>query len=251
MVRQLRPLFSQQQTRQSATRLFHKRERRKSLFDPTFELFETHRFNETQNPISADRFPTDAFLSPVTFHTEIAQTGASPTGVVFSFGNATRGLAMWLQGQDVGIAAGGPANNGMAAVIPSVLRGVGQTRVRLTMIAHPGYGAIALYVDDDLSVYSTSSTNSFTDGWALQAAGAVADVSASPPSRIPAARRVALSGAALVKDVRAFEAQYPRQLSIYFGTSGTVGPLGPVTPPAGTGGSFDGSFDGSFEGGTP
>ena len=249
--RLLRPLFSRPQTAQSAARLYRKRQRRKSIYDPTFELFETHRFDESQNPIGANRFDNEAHLAPVTFHTELVQTGASPNGIVFAFGDNSRGVAMWLDRQDIGICAGGPATNGVTATVANALRGVNTERLRLTMIAHPGYGAVALYIDDDLRVYSTSSSNQFQSGWASVADGAVGEPNTSVPPRVPGPNAVALADAVLVKEVRAFEQQYPRQLSIFFGTSGTTSPLGPITTPTGTGGSFNESFNESFDGGTP
>lgn len=226
---------------------FSSRERRLSLFDPSFGIHQSHTFDATQNPIAGERFPVELFLSPITIAVEIIQTGASPTGVIFAYGDDLTGIAVWLEGQDVGIAAGGPATNGIGGIRSSVLKAINH-RVRLTFVAHPGYGAAALYVDDDLELYVTSSSGRFDGGWAKQSPGAVADSPALITSRVPAPRRVALSDASVISKVRGYERTYPRQLDSFTGETSGFSPLlpPPVTPPQ-PGGSFNSSFNQSFD----
>lgn len=246
-VRQRRRLLTG--TQDNRTRRFNARERRKSLFDPSFELLQTHTFDATQNPIGANRFPTDAFSKPVTFNVEIKQTGATPGGIVFAYGSDLIGFAIWLDGADIGVAAGGQATNGIAGTRTNALKGI-DFEVRLTAIAHPGYGAVALYLDDDLELYATSTSGRFVDGWAQQSPGAVGNAPTLITGRVPAPQRVPITNAEIITTVRGFEEQYPRQLDSFLGETTGFDPLippPPVIPPPAQGGSFNASFNQSFD----
>lgn len=242
--RQLLPL----NTPRLASRYFYARERRKGLFDPAYNLFETHRFDASQNPIDTGaRFPSSAVIRPITFHTEVKRTGAAPTGIILSFGSTPAGMAMWMEGADVGIAAGSGGTNGVAATAQNLLVATDQT-VRLTFVSIPGIGIIALFANHTLVTYAQAVDETFPSGWASDTAGAIAEAPAAVNDRIPAPRRVNLADAALVRPVRAFVGQYPQQLDARLPSTGS--PPIPLVPPGGTGGSFGESFDTSFDGGS-
>ncbi len=104
------------------TLLWTRRERRKTLWDPTYELKRTHVFaNGDDTLVPHTQF---AVGNPTTWGIDIQISGDAPNGVIFEIGRDIRGVALWADnvlgqlgwcaGEDE-VAAGG--NNGAQGVV--------------------------------------------------------------------------------------------------------------------------------------
>lgn len=193
---------------------FHRRERRKSIFDPAFELNQTHTFPLGTTSIDTDtRFPATNRLRPITFRLKIKRTGASPNGIILDLGDATTGFTIWANGTQIGIAAGSAGSQGISVLTGDVLNAVDQ-ELRLTGIAIPGYGVAALYTNDDLTAFGVAPAQRFPNGWANGSLGAIGAPNVEVNSAVPPANAVPLQDVSIIENVRGFVGQYPRQLSI-------------------------------------
>lgn len=87
--------------------LYNARRRRKALFDPASGLFRTHVFTtaDTNIDTAAVFGDSDSRTLPITFAFSLLRTGTGD-GIVLEFGSDARGLAVWVDGADLNVAAG-------------------------------------------------------------------------------------------------------------------------------------------------
>jgi len=189
---------------------FHARERRKSLYDPMFELFRTHQFAYNITGIATgDVFP-DRTL-PITMGVTVKRTAASPTGIIAEFGDATTGLAIWFAVADGKIyAAAGDA----VAADGITLAGIAPPQdqiVRIVFATIPGSGKARLWLNGQLVAHGEASGGVFPNGWSSIANGAVGAVDTTVTTRVPVADRIALANAVILSPVKVAQNQRPRQ----------------------------------------
>jgi hypothetical protein len=235
-----------QPTLRDQVALFHKRERRKSHLDPTFELFKTHDHDVSGSIDTATRYPSRSRNRPYTISTRVKRDGAIPNGIVVEMGDATTGLAVWLQGTDILAAVGGTGDNGVTLTGANALLNDGQER-QVTVAAVPGYGVAGLFVDSRLLSFQRANAGNFPSGWSSSAAGAVGAPNGAVSDLVPGGSKVALADAQIIRRVSAFVGQIPTQLRARFvDSSGQTIPLIPLRPDQTTG-SFNESFNESFD----
>lgn len=120
---------------------YHARRRRLGLLAPASTLFRTHTFTTDDTEIDgAVTFGNSGSrLMPVTFAFALLRTGAA-AGLVFEFGGEDRGVAVWLDGADVGVAAGAgetaSEDDGVTLLADDVLPAAGVAAATLTLTAN-------------------------------------------------------------------------------------------------------------------
>lgn len=120
---------------------FYKRRRRMALLDPASKLFRTHVFTTADDDIDTEAvFGDDASRTqPVTFAFLLSRSGTG-SGVVFEFGSADRGVAVWIDGGDIGVAAGAglaaSTDDGADFVVEDALPLAGKAVATLTLSAN-------------------------------------------------------------------------------------------------------------------
>lgn len=219
------------------TELFYNRRRRKSLFDPAFELFQTHTLRASQNPLSTAAFFPNVLARPATFAIDLVRTGASPIGTIFEFGDDARGIAVSINGATITFAAGANAasDSGVDVTTTDVVAAQDQT-YRFVFSVHPNRGGINFWVNGQIAGAGQSVNTNFGGGWAAAEDGAIDGIEGTVTDRIPMAERVALTDVILVTPLRVFARQLPRQFRNF--TIGTTG----------GGGSWSNGFDSGFGG---
>lgn len=197
-------------TAQQQAALFHARERRRGLYEPSLDLHRTHRLSNAQGAIDVgDMFPSR--LEPITLAFTVVRTGAS-NGVLFEFGSAARGFAAALDVGDLIVAAGEgiASSDGVTLTLAGALPEEG-VKYRVAIAIVPGLGSARAWVNGALVGSDVSASGSFGGDWAADEAGRIADVSGTIIDRIPVGQRVALADASIVGDaVLGFDHQHPR-----------------------------------------
>ena len=190
-------------------REFHSRERRRSLLEPVYELNRTHEF------ASGDTIdPDESFADPdrpATFAVDIARGAGTPNGVVFEFGGATTGVALWVEDESVFFSAGGSGSDGVTIEAENVL--VGSTRIRVVASVIPGNGSARLWVNGRLRARGTSAGGPLPNGLFEDAAGEVGDVAGAINANVPGPQAVALANASIVSKLAVYLGQFPRQFN--------------------------------------
>jgi hypothetical protein len=188
---------------------YYSRRRRKGLYDPASQLFITHRYTTSDTNIAtATVFPGTVRAAPVTFAFDLIRTGAA-NGIVFEFGSTTRGVAVWLNGNDLGVAAGtGTAapTNGVTLNLTGALPATG-ARFRFVLAITPGNGRVELWRNGTLVAQGTASAGSFGGDWADTDNGAVGAVQGTVNDRVPAGQRVALANTTIVGPLEVYARQ--------------------------------------------
>jgi hypothetical protein len=125
---------------------FHARERRRSLAGVP-ELFQTHRFALIPDTIAANQFPVLDGL--VTWTTAVRITGAAPTGLLFCLGDATTGIAAWIDDDEISFRAGDAADPDRA--IATFTNAPGSLpvdlEVDLVFACRPGDGRVRIWAN--------------------------------------------------------------------------------------------------------
>ena len=214
---------------------FHSKERRKSLYDPSFELSRTHQFDyDATGLVTATSFPDRT--KPITFAVTTKVTAGSPTGIILEFGSAIVGAAIWYAVADGKIyAAAGNAGattgvealwiNGDITFIDNdttwfdgdggggiTLAGEAPPLSQITRIVFsviPGSGKGRLWVNGKL--VAAGDGGLMASGWADTGNGAIGDVEGIVTTRVSVADRVALANAVILSPVNVFQNQRPRQ----------------------------------------
>ncbi len=217
---------------------FHARERRKSLYDPSYGLFRTHQFAPDASDIATgDVFPSRAL--PVTMAVTVKRTGVSPQGVILEFGSSITGIALWFSGADDKLYAAAGDGTVLASDIiwldgditwldgditwlgdPEytedglTLTGIDSPQgqvLRIVFSVIPSVGKARLWVNGHLAAHGQESGGFVTNGWSDDEVGAIGQVSGSVTSRVPEADRITLANAAVISPVNVFQNQRPRQ----------------------------------------
>lgn len=189
---------------------FRLREQRKGRQDPFYGLAWTSRFTAADNPLDTDAlFPGRDRAITVAF--DLIRTGVA-AGVVFELGTTGAGLAAWVDGNDLGIAAGSftVADDGVDEVYTEALPVTGQ-RFRFVFATNPRTGEVRLWRDGILQVRAAAVSGDFSNVWSADAFGAVGALSGLATDRIPAPSKVPLANCDLVGSLRFAYRQLPRQ----------------------------------------
>lgn len=189
---------------------FHNIERRKSLYDPSYELFRTHQFAYNASGIlTGTVFPVRS--QAITVAVTVKRTAASPTGIILEFGSATTGLAIWFAVADGKIyAAAGDA----AAADGVTLAGLAPPQdqiIRIVFSVIPESGKARLWLNGQLVAHGVSTNNDMPNGWSDGGNGAIGAVDGTVTTRVPVADRVTLANAVILSPANAFHNQRPRQ----------------------------------------
>jgi hypothetical protein len=191
---------------------FYNRSRRNSLYDPTFELFRTHNFLASGNPIDTDAAFPGTRLEGITFGIDITRTGSSSNGILFEFGDSSRGCAAAIDGADIIFAVGENAasDNGVTLTASNVILAEDQL-YRLVFATLPGTGGAVIWVNGRLVSFGQSVNQNFNGSWSGDADGAIGDVEGTVTDRIPAPQRVSLAECDINGYLNVFNKQLPRQ----------------------------------------
>lgn len=189
---------------------FNNRERRKSLYDPVYELFRTHQFAyNAVGILTGTVFPVRS--QAITVAVTIKRTAASPTGIIMEFGSATTGLAIWFAVADGKIyAAAGDA----AAADGVTLAGLAPPQdqiIRIVFSVIPESGKARLWLNGQLVAHGVSTNGDMPNGWSDGGNGAIGAVDGTVTTRVPVADRVTLANAVILSPANAFHNQRPRQ----------------------------------------
>lgn len=146
--------------------------RRKSLKFPAFRLSRTHMFDIGETDIATGTaFPSRT--KPITFSVRIKITSTTPAGVVFEFGSAATGVAMWIAAADRKLyAAVGDAGdaNGVTLEGPVCVNG---QELEIVLACIPANGKARLWVNGQLVAYGQATNHIFPNGWADAGIGIV------------------------------------------------------------------------------
>ncbi len=133
-------------------------------------LFRTHLFRGSTAMAVADINTTAAFVDrnePVTFRTAIRITGASPTGLVFEFGGATRGAGIGVLGAIIALTAGATGNAHATAVFTNPAAFEVGEEIQLLAAIDPGNGKVRLWGNNGKELArATAVDGSFGGTWA-------------------------------------------------------------------------------------
>lgn len=189
---------------------FHARERRKSLYDPSYELFRTHQFTpDATGLVTGDIFPDRT--KAVTFAVTTKRTDTTPTGIILEFGNATTGLAIWFAVADGKIyAAAGDAVADDGVTLEGTAPPEDQI-IRIVFSVMPSSGKARLWLSGQLVAADEAAGGEFPNGWSAPADGAIGAVDTTVTTRVPVADRVTLANASIISPVNVFHDQRPRQ----------------------------------------
>lgn len=180
---------------------FHARERRKSLYDPAYELHVTHNLGFSGTFDTGALFPDRN--RPITFSTWVKKTPAAANGIIFEAGGSGAGIAMWVNNTTLGIAAGdGTGTRGVSATANAVFLG-DDLDYRIVASIFPQTGEVCVWVRGKPVISSVADAGRLNGQWGGTDSGGVAQVGGSVNTRVPAASRVALAGAVITKQVKA------------------------------------------------
>jgi hypothetical protein len=124
---------------------FYKRRKRKALLDPASKLFRTHVFTTADDDIDTEAVfgDDDSRIQAVTFAFMLSRSGTG-SGLVYEFGSADRGVAVWIDGGDIGVAAGAglaaSMDDGADFVVEDALPLAGKAVATLTLTANVSDG---------------------------------------------------------------------------------------------------------------
>lgn len=141
------------------------RQRRRALMDPSSRLRRTHRFTVASTNVDTDDvFGSTASRSqPVSFAFRLLRTGAA-AGLIFEFGSATRGVAAYVDGADLVVAAGagtGSADDGVTLSITDAVPLASAATATLTLASNPVDGATIII---GAKTYTIQATLTNVDG---------------------------------------------------------------------------------------
>lgn len=198
-------------TAQQQAALFHARERRRDRAARPLELFRTHRFTVAQGSIATGTVFPDR-LQELTLSLTVRRASAGSNGILFEFGDSTRGFAAALDGDDLIVAAGDAdaSTDGATLTLADALPATSRD-YRLSIVVIPGKGEALVWIDGEFAGRAVSTSGSFgAGGWSSSGAGAIGAVQGTVIDRIPLGQRVSLANASIIGEVSAFDGQRPR-----------------------------------------
>lgn len=148
-------------TDQNQASLYYRRKNSRVRRGAQAPLFRTHVFTTANTDIDTAAVFGDAasMQRPITFSFSLSRSAVG-AGLVLAFGGATRGLAVWIDGDDVNVAAGagtGTADDGVTLnAADSLLLTV--ARATLTITANPA-NAETVTINGRIYTFQTSLTN--------------------------------------------------------------------------------------------
>ena len=173
--------------------------------DPSAGMFRTHTFGAADTAINTGvSFPVRS--KPISLAVSLIRTGAAPDGMVFELGDSTTGLAIWVNGPDVGFAAGDAGDDGAGVVMVGALPAVG-ARFKFVCAAIPGSGAVFLWRNGRLEGDSIAVNADFPNGWSSSSLGAVGETNGTANSR--ASETGTLTDVDIIGDVSMYLNQRP------------------------------------------
>jgi hypothetical protein len=149
------------------TQLYNARKRRRGLQDPSSVLFRTHVFAITDTDIETGLVFGDEMSrsKAVTFAFILSRSGAG-SGVVLCFGSANRGIAVWSNGADIGVAAGaGSGDDGLDFVVTDALPVV-NSFFKFVLSVNPGNGSVKLHRNGHVVGGGIAANESLNGAWA-------------------------------------------------------------------------------------
>lgn len=205
-------------TGQDQARLYHFRERRRSLagipeMARTVQLFGDAVI-EIADIDTGVQFP--ARTSPVTFKTAVrilANAGVH-RGLVFELGDAAIGTALWLGDQTIGFHSGEDGTvNGATALFDNLAELPVGALFELVAAVSPGDGRVRVWSNGTELVRSVASSGGFgaAGSWAADANGSFASIvqGAIVPD-VPAISQIAPNGFTVIEPLSVYVGQVPR-----------------------------------------
>ena len=190
--------------------VYHNRERRSSLLDPSSDLFGTHDFSSSDNPIATGTSFPGSRLTPITFSVNVTRTASGSNGIIFEFGESARGMALAIDGGDLIAVAGGNGDNAIVITASAAVPALNKA-YNIVFSVLPGNGVGVLWVNGKQVGSVQAVNNSFGGGWSSAADGAIGEVEGTVTTEIPASQRVTLVNARVNGELLVFNNQRPRQ----------------------------------------
>lgn len=199
--------------------LFHARERRRSLAG-IVEMFRTHRiYGGTAMAVAnidvANRFPVRT--RPTTFVTAIRITAGSVAGqhrgLIFEMGAATRGAALWIGDQTIGVHFGDAGTvNGVTALFDRGAEWPIGLEMELVAAIRPGTGRARLWANGrEIARAQASAGTLNTLQWSSNGGGSFAAAKqVAVVSDVPAASDKAPDGFQVIEPLSVYIGQVPR-----------------------------------------
>lgn len=200
---------------------FHSRERRRSLAGIP-ELYRTaQHFGGTAMAVAS--LDTDALFPdltlPITFKTAITITDnvGQHRGLVFEFGDAAIGAALWVGDETIGFHAGEDSTvNGATALFDNSAELPIGWSPEIVVSIRPGDGRIRMWANGNELARATASSDTFgvAGAWTAASEGsfAAAAQGAVVPD-VPAASQGAPDGFTVVEPLSVFNGQVPRHFT--------------------------------------
>lgn len=195
---------------------FHSREQRRALRGIP-EMTRTHRFVGASMAVAS--IDTDAVFPErdrlVTFRTAIRITDntGSHKGLVFEFGSALRGAALWIEDERIGFHAGAAgAVDGADAIFDNSAELPVGLELDIVAAIRPGDGRVRLWGNGREIARGVASGGDFDGDWAADEAGSFASAPATAVvTDVPAASRIAPDdGFEVIEPLSVYVGQVPR-----------------------------------------
>ncbi len=194
------------------------RENRRERHTLISGMAQTAHLFASDNPlVTADLFPDRQ--PPVTFAMRVRRDTVAASGILFEFGGVLSGCAAWIDGAELGFAAGDAAGNtGVDLTIADAFPVDGQVfdvvfNAEPASPFNPSNSRIRVWIDGKLrgSAEAVSVFPASPDGWSDSGDGAIGDVDGTVTPRVPVAQRIALVNATIAGGLRVFFRQTPRR----------------------------------------
>lgn len=208
-------------TEQEQTGYFYYRERRKSLFDPTFKLFRTFTLAESASIDTSVNMPTRT--ENLTLRTSIVFETGTSEGLIFEFGSSTAGMAAWITNTQVGFTAGNGVAGSLDSVtgvytIPGGLSFETGELIKLVFVIHPFLGIIELWLDGERVIQERAVANVLLNfEWGDAGGGSYGNaVNGTVNLNVPVGQRIAPANFVIQEPLSIYADQLPRQFDPEF-----------------------------------
>lgn len=200
-------------------RMYHARQRRRSLADPASGLHRTHLLTEAQGAVDTDVVFLNDRLDPVTFAITVKpDSKGGHQGMIFEFGGNADGCGVWVPGgtDDISACAGNSsAADGVTLTASDVISTGSPYPIRIVFSCNPQNGQARLWINGKLEDSDVASSGSFSGGWCGNNDGGLGDVfGGAGPSRVDVGDRIALIGMNIVSPLSVYTRQLPQHFAI-------------------------------------